>query len=209
VKFYAALGNHDVRSGNWASAIQYPLFNMGGRRYYTFVRGEGRAQFFALDSTTLSEGERDAAQLHWLRQELAASSAPWKIAYFHHPIYSSGKTHGSDLKLRAALEPVLTEGGVDVVFSGHDHFYERIAPQQGIHYFVTGAAGKLRRGNIDRRTGLTLTGNDQVRHFMCVEIQETEMKFEAVSEDGQLVDAGTIPAQSSSKLSGSQPAPEH
>lgn len=194
VKFYAALGNHDVRWGHWASAIKYPPFNMGGRRYYTFVQGGGLAQFFALDSTTLNGGKSDEAQLHWLRQELATSSSLWKIVYFHHPIYSSGRTHGSDRKLRAILEPILIAGGVSVVFSGHDHFYERIAPQQGIHYFVTGAAGKLRRGNIDRHTGLTLVGNDQVRHFMYVEVHETEMRFEAVSEDGQRIDAGTIPA---------------
>lgn len=194
VKFYAALGNHDVRSGNWASAIKYPLFNMGGRRYYTFTRGDGLAQFFALDSTTLDKRQQDPDQLRWLREELGASSAPWKIAYFHHPIYSSGKTHGSDLKLRAVLEPILMKGGVRAVFSGHDHFYERIAPQQGIQYFVTGAAGQLRRGNIDRRTGLTLKGNDQVRHFMYVEINEQEMRFQAVSEDGEVIDSGSIPA---------------
>jgi hypothetical protein len=89
---------------------------------------------------------------------------------------------------------LLIEGGVQIVFSGHDHIYERIIPQHGIQYFVSGSAGALRRGNIDTNTGLTAKGNDQVRHFMYVEIDEGEMRFQAVSEDGEGIDSGSIPA---------------
>ncbi|MBI3950426.1 MAG: metallophosphoesterase [Acidobacteria bacterium] len=192
VKFYATLGNHDAHFGNWEPATKYPGFNMGDRRYYTFTKGDGLVQFFVLDSTTLSGGRRDQDQLRWLQQELRACSVPWKMACFHHPIYSSGKTHGSDVRMRAILEPLLIEGGVRVAFSGHDHIYERVVPQHGIQYFVTGSAGQLRRGNIDSSTGLTAKGNDQVRHFIYVEIDKNELKFQAISEDGEVIDSGTV-----------------
>lgn len=80
--------------------------------------------------------------------------------FFHHPLYSSGGRHGSDRALREQLEPIFLKHGVNVVLSGHDHFYERIKPQKGITYFVSGAAAKLRRGDIER-SPLTAKGFDQ------------------------------------------------
>src|SRR5262245_38193370 len=94
VNFYAVLGNHDVDDGR-QDQCQYPLFNMGGKCYYTVKQGDGLVEFFMLDSTDF-----DDAQSAWLEQALRASVSPWKIAVLHHPIYSSGKKHGSNLKLR-------------------------------------------------------------------------------------------------------------
>ena len=95
----------------------------------------------------------DEAQLHWLEKELSSSRAEWKIAFFHHPLYSSGRAHGPSLESRAVLEPLFVKYGVSVAFSGHDHFYERIKPQKGgIVYWVSGAGGSLRKGDIRART---------------------------------------------------------
>lgn len=162
VRFYASLGNHDVRRGREAQ-VNYNLFNMGGRSYYSFTKGDGLVEFFTLDSTRM-----DDEQLRWLADALQNSKARWKLAFFHHPLYSSGKRHGSSERLRLRLEPVLVNGGVAAVFSGHDHVYERTRPQQGVQYFVSGAAGKLRRGNINRRSSLFAAGNDAVNSFMYV-----------------------------------------
>lgn len=189
VTFHAAIGNHDDPAG-----IYYSKFNMGGRRYYTFRRTERRlagltgaaARFFALDSRSL-----DRAQLDWLRDELAASGSAWKIAYLHHPLYSSGRYQASARAIRLALQPILTAGGVQVVFSGHEHFYERTHPQNGILYFVSGAAGSLRRGDI-RPSGLTARGFDDDYHFMVVEISGDELYFQAISRTGRTVDAGAV-----------------
>ena len=79
VKFYASLGNHDD-----AGQINYKAFNMGGQKYDTF-RPKLGVRFFALDSNYV-----DDKQLEWLSKELAASGSDWKIAFFHHPLYSSG-----------------------------------------------------------------------------------------------------------------------
>jgi calcineurin-like phosphoesterase family protein len=178
VMFYASLGNHD-RSDNQ----RYPFFNMDGR-YYTYARGDAR--FFVLDSNAL-----DAQQLAWLDGALAAAHEPWKIAYFHHPLYSDGGRHGSDVELRVRLEPSFVKYGVNVVYSGHDHIYERLKPQKGIQYFVSGAGGELRRGDL-KRSAMTAAGFDEDRSFMLNEIDGDELFFQVISRTGQTVDRGII-----------------
>mgnify|MGYP000911226317 CR=1 FL=1 len=204
VKFYAALGNHD--GGKAEKETNYDKFNMGGRRYYTFNRGEveGRslAQFFALDS-----GQMTPAQLDWLRQELGKTTARWRIAYFHHPLYSSGKTHGSDLKLRALLEPIFVKHGVQLVLSGHDHFYERLKPQQGVQYFVSGAAGKIRHGDIKREDPALAFGDDKAQHFMLFEVKADALSFRAISDAGAVLDSGTLTLNPAERGAGAK-APE-
>ena len=180
VKFYASLGNHDDANQRF-----YKNFNMNGERYYTF-RPKLGIRFFALDSNYM-----DRAQLAWLQEQLRSSGSEWKIFFFHQPLYSSGDRHGSDEQLRAVLEPLFVQFGVSVVFSGHDHFYERIKPQKGIYYFVSGAGGQLRRGNI-RTTDLTAKGFDQDNHFMILEIAGDEMYFQTISRTGTTVDSGVI-----------------
>jgi 3',5'-cyclic AMP phosphodiesterase CpdA len=186
VNFYAALGNHDIREGR-RDQCQYPLFNMGGHCYYSLRRGEGLAEFFMLDSTDF-----DRAQTDWLEQALRASTAKWKIAVFHHPLYSSGKRHGHDLKLRRLLEPLFQRHQVNVAFSGHDHIYERSKPQHGIHYFVTGAGGKIRRGGVNLKSPTREVSYDQDNHFMLIELDDRQLRFQSLSETGLLIDRGAI-----------------
>ena len=185
VKFYSVLGNHDVDAGR-QDQRQYPLFNMGGENYYKIERGNGMADFFMLDSTDFG-----ATQANWLESSLRESKAKWKIAVFHHPIYSSGQ-HGSAIGLRKRLEPLFTRYGVNVAFSGHDHIYERTKLQQGIQYFVSGAGGKVRRGDVDRGSGLSAASFDDDNHFMVIEIGDKQVSFEAISETGAIVDNGLV-----------------
>jgi predicted phosphodiesterase len=179
VKFQASLGNHDE-----PAQVTYRHYNMDGQRYYSFVRGNVR--FLALDSTRV-----DAKQLAWIDTTLRDAREEWKICFFHHPLYSHAARHGSSVDLRVRLEPLFVKHGVDVVFSGHDHVYERIVPQKGIAYFVSGAAGKLRKGNMRRRKD-TAAAYDQDRSFMAVEVDGSELFFEAISRTGQTVDSGVI-----------------
>jgi len=181
VKFYASLGNHD----DPARQISYEKFNMGGKHYYSFKPKNG-VRFFSLDSNYM-----DKRQLDWFENELKASMSEWKIVYFHHPIYSSGEKHGSNVELRSTLEPVMVKYGVDVVLNGHEHFYERIKPQKGIHYFIIGSSGKLREGNI-AQTELTEKGFDQDNTFMLGEISDDDMFFQVISRKGTIVDSGNI-----------------
>lgn len=188
VVFHAVLGNHDNPSQRF-----YKLFNMGGERYYVFSEGGagqragGGVRFLALDSDYL-----DKPQLDWLEAELKSSSPPWTISFFHHPLYSSGRTHGSALESRAVLEPLFVKYKVSAVFSGHDHVYERIKPQKGgIVYWVSGAGGRLRKGDLGA-TELTAKGFDADCSFMLVEISGDDLFYQAVSRIGETVDSGVV-----------------
>ena len=182
VKFYAALGNHD----DAALQRNYKPFNMNGERFYSFKPQNG-VRFFALDSNYV-----DKAQLQWLDKELAASGSGWKIMFFHHPLYSSGETHGSAEQQRALLEPLFLKHGVNVVLSGHEHFYERIKPQKGIYYFVSGGAGKVRKGDVEK-TNLTAKSFDTGYHFMLIELGKDALNFQVISDQGKVVDSGALP----------------
>jgi hypothetical protein len=181
VKFYASLGNHDNPEQR-----NYGLFSMGGQRYYTFRISPG-VRLFALDTNYL-----DAEELAWLEKELSSSGSGWKIAFFHHPLYSSGKTHGSSLDLQKTLEPLFVKYGVNVAFTGHDHIYERIKPQKGITYFVAGSAGSLRKGDYGQPKAFSAIGFDRDFVFMLVEIDGPKMYYQAISRTGQTIDSGVI-----------------
>lgn len=179
VRFFAVLGNHDRQENRF-----YPRFNMGGERFYTFVRQHVR--FVILDTNLM-----DPKQLAWAEATLRDAPEAWKIVSFHHPIYSNGGRHGSNVELRVVLEPLLVRHGVSVVFSGHEHIYERLAPQKGITYFVEGSGGQLRKGDL-KRAATTAAGFDQDRTFMLVEVAGEEMRFRTVSRTGSTVDSGVI-----------------
>ena len=180
IKFYAALGNHDDPSERF-----YKPFNMNGERYYTVKPSEG-VRFFALDSTYMDE-----KQLKWFEDQLKMSGSEWKIAFFHHPPYSSGETHGSDETLRTQLEPLFVKYGVNVVLTGHEHFYERIKPQKGIAYFIVGSSAKLREGNITP-TEFEAAGFDTGYTFMLVEIVGDDFYYQALTDAAKTVDSGSV-----------------
>ncbi|MEZ5289033.1 MAG: metallophosphoesterase [Vicinamibacterales bacterium] len=182
VMFYASLGNHDDREQRF-----YAPFNMNGQLYYSVKAPEQDVRFFALETTYL-----EPAQVRWLESALEGSSEKWKIVFFHHPLYSSGRTHGSDDQLRAVLEPLFIKHGVSVVFSGHDHIYERVRPQHGITYFVTGSGGKLRPGDVRRGQPFSAVVVDQVNVFLAAEIHDDEMTFNAIDQRGRVVDSGRV-----------------
>lgn len=189
VPFYAALGNHDPPGQE-----HYPLFNMNGHRYYAFEKEEGslkplftrKVLFVAIDTVRLNR-----EQLRWIEQTLADSKAEWKIAFYHHPLYTSGRYQLNASRMRGALEPIFIRQGLNVSLSGHEHFYERITPQNGIQYFTSGAGGALRAGDL-RRSGWTAAGFDADTHFMLMEIADDTLYFLTISRKGTIVDGGKI-----------------
>lgn len=183
VKFYASLGNHDEPAQRF-----YQHFNMDGKEYYRFTRGN--VAFYSLNSNYM-----DKKQLEWLHSELAKDTSEWKIAFMHHPPYSSGGKHGSDTQVREVVEPIFVKYGVNVVLTGHDHFYERVKPQKGIYYFVSGAGGKLRSGDVKNNSPLTDKAFDTDMSFMLIEIAGDQMYFQVLSRAGETVDVGVLPLQ--------------
>jgi len=189
VEFYATIGNHDDAKQPW-----YAPFHMQGRRYYTFLADRSLlarltdtdVRFFMVDTETI-----DRTQLAWLDRELSKSKARWNIPAFHRPIYTSGRYSFPAQVLRAALEPVFVRHDVRLALSGHEHFYERTQPQNGITYFISGGAGSLRRGDI-RKSSLSASGFDGDYHFMLFEVTRDRLYFQAISRTGQSVDAGFV-----------------
>ena len=183
VKFYATLGNHDESNQRF-----YEHFNMKGEEYYQFKKGG--VSFYSLNSNYM-----DKKQLKWLEEKLAADTSEWKVAFFHHPPYSSGGKHGSSSGLREVVEPIFLKYGVDVVFAGHEHFYERVKPQKGIYYFISGAAGKLRPGDVKKGSPLTAKAYDADMSFMLLEVAGGEMHFQCINRLGETVDSGFVSRQ--------------
>ena len=179
VPFYATLGNHDNPANRF-----YEGFNMGGERYYSFERKNVR--FYVFDSNQL-----DPKQLAWIEDTLKQPYPGWKIVYFHHPLYSDAGRHGPDVQLRVVLEPLLVRNGVNVVFSGHEHVYERLVPQKGITYFIDGSSGQLRKGDVLPSPTMA-AAFDQDQTFMLVEVAEAQLSFRTISRTGRVVDSGVI-----------------
>ena len=179
IPFYAALGNHDEPDNR-----NYSRFNMSGQRYYSFARGPVR--FFVFDTNFM-----DPPQVAWIDTALADAHEEWKIAVFHHPIYSDGDRHGSNVSLRVVLEPMLVRHGVDVVFAGHEHIYERVKEQKGIPHFIVGSSGQLRKGGVTP-SAMTATSFADDNAFLIASINGGEMAFQAISRTGTVVDSGVL-----------------
>lgn len=178
--FFPCLGNHDWDSANAAPYLDY--FSLpNNERYYEVVRGA--VHLFALDSDPNEPDgtDADSRQAHWLEAQLKASSAPWKLVYFHHPPYSSGP-HASTIGMRWPF----AEWGASIVFSGHDHTYERFEVD-GFPYIVNGVGGATLydlgeplAGSVARYQGVhglvlvTATSSEFVSHFLDGEGRELD-----------------------------------
>jgi predicted phosphodiesterase len=188
VKFYAVLGNHDiVKSNNGLDQINYQPFNMSDR-YYSFTKGdvnEGTVEFFAIDTNGNAPWD---AQLAWLDQQLAQSTAPWKIVYGHHPLYSSGR-HGSSPELKAKLAPIFAKHKVPLYLCGHDHGYERSIPLDDTIYIVNGGGGAplYKFG----RSPHTAFVSSQFS-FMTFDVYQDKIITKAIATDGKVFDRAII-----------------
>jgi 3',5'-cyclic AMP phosphodiesterase CpdA len=186
VRFELAIGNHEIaekRSPDAAREIAAQLRRLGKPGTY-YVASHGPVDVFVLDSSTpAATGERATEQIAWLRDALAASTARWKVALLHHPPYSSGR-HGSNLRVREVLEPLLAGGGVDAVFAGHDHHYERTHPQRGITHFVSCGGCKLTPVGASDFTAYA----SSILQFLLVSVKGDEMEVRCIRSDGAVAD---------------------
>lgn len=189
VPVYPVLGNHDVLTDNgepFLNAFQLPAESSGTERYYSFDFGP--LHVAALDSELYYEDESIPVeeQKEWLRQDLASTDRPWKVVVIHRPPYSSSPYHGGDRRILEDLVSIFKEEGVDVVFGGHEHVYERLKPINGVTYFVTGGGGGDLRGA--GRSELTAVSLLQ-HHALRVEANPDRILVEAVGIDGEVLDS--------------------
>jgi len=188
--FYPVLGNHDYLTQNGQPFLD--IFKLpGNERYYFF--SVGKNLFIALDSNALLD-EAPNKMLSWLEQTLSrnVTSYQWVFVYFHHPAYSTG-SHGSDKRVQDKIVPILEKYSVDMVFSGHDHNYQRTCEIKqgkcengGIVYLVTGGGGKSLYpvGRPDWFTKF----QKSVYHFLSVKIENCRLTLETIDLNGAVFD---------------------
>ncbi len=183
VTFRAVLGNHDIISDNGLAQLAYEQFRMNGR-FYQFSYGD--IDFFGLD-TNVNANWRE--QFPWLKESLAKSKASCKIAFGHHPFYSSG-AHGGNADFVKFLAPLFNQYGVQIYFCGHDHNYERFTPIGGTTYIVNGGGGAgLRPVGRSEQTVASAS-----RHGFClVEVYNDQILLEAIGTDAEVFDRAVIP----------------
>ncbi len=189
--FWAVLGNHDYQSSNgkpFEKFFETPANNQdSSERFYSFEYGN--ALFVALDSEKLSGNQ---SQQKFLKTALAASQHTWRFVFFHEPLYSSGSKHGSNLRLREQISPILEFHDVDIVFTGHDHHYERTKSRKdymqdghGTIYIVSGGGGvELREVGYSYFTEYSAS----VNHFIGIQIDNNQLHLEAIDRNGNVFD---------------------
>lgn len=187
VPVFPTSGNHEYQNARGAPYREvFALPENGGaegvERWYSFDWGD--VHFVALDTEQLGDAQRA-----WLTRDLASSPLPWKIVYLHRPPYSSGY-HGSSRAVRDAFSRIFMKHGVQVVFAGHDHDYERTKVIDGVTYIVTGGGG-----HSTRRVGHSAftAFSEDVLHFVYAEVQGDAMLLHAIDATGREFDSVRIP----------------
>ncbi len=201
VPFYSVLGNHEQNASNYYEYVSVPA----PEYYYEFRYGD--AHFFMID-TNRNVGP-DSEQYRWLEEKLASSDAKWKFASHHHPPYSSdeddygnlwkqNKSARGDLRARQ-LSPLYEKYGVDIVWTGHIHSYERTWPvkeeaavaKDGPIYMVVGGGG----GNLESPGPYRPFFQNQVRrthHYVMVHINGPTLELRSYDLDDRLFDTVRI-----------------
>jgi predicted phosphodiesterase len=192
VPLFPVLGNHDVRKGNGAAFLENfhpPLGSPGStKRYYSF--DWGNTHFVALDSE-LYHGDRGSnpeEQRDFLERDLATTRKRWTVAFLHRSPYGSSR-HGGDEKVREDLEPLFVKHGVDLIFSGHDHVYERTVPITGVTYVVSGGGGRrlYPAGN-----GELTASSVSAHHAVLVRVSGSRLLLETLEVGGKVVDRSEL-----------------
>jgi hypothetical protein len=203
--FFSAEGNHDSRPSNDNGAAYLDMFSLPdngaspqypdhAERYYSFDYGP--VHFIALDTEfTFQNLSRRPEQIAWLEADLAATTQPWKIAYFHRSPYSAGGEHGSDLAVRATFGPLFERHGVQLVISSHEHDYERTHPIREsssgspVTYVVTGGGG----GPLYPAGSAPWTAYSASRHhYVRASADECTLRLDAIGLDGAAFDSATL-----------------
>jgi hypothetical protein len=169
-------GNHEYvtnDAGPYRAVFDLP----NNERWYSFDWGP--VHFVALDTEQIG-----ATQAKWLEEDLEANDKPWVVAYMHKPPYSSG-SHGSELPARDTFSPIFRKHKVPLVITGHDHHYERVRPQDGVHYFVSGGGGAGTYPVVESEFSAFA---QEVIHFLYITADKEELMVHAIDASGQEFD---------------------
>jgi hypothetical protein len=193
-----ALGNHDVDGGAYSGAAFLNSFHLptngpAGQIERNYSFDYGNAHFACFDSNPFTNVALNASVCNaiqtWLSNDLAGATQPWKIVYFHHPPYTSdgGSAHADNAGVKTNILPVVEAAGVQFVFDGHNHFYERQNAINGVYHIITGAGGQSLYAPSNRKpysAGLQTTSNS----FSIVAINGSRLSLRQIAADGGQID---------------------
>jgi hypothetical protein len=197
-----AAGNHDYRTDDAAPYFDYFGDAAGekGKGYYSYDLGSWHIVVLNSNCKYVGGCEEDSAQGRWLADDLAKNPARCTLAYWHHPLFNAGE-HGNEEAVRPLWE-ALYEAGAEVVLAGHDHNYQRYAPQdsngesdpeRGIRQFVVGTGGK-NHYEIEKRLPNLEVSNDETDGVLKLTLRVDGYSWEFIpveGEDFRDSDAGT------------------
>ena len=197
-----AIGNHEKNHANY-----YRYFSLPKPEYYYSFK-YGNAEFFVLDTNTHRDLSAKGEQYRWLDRELAKSEAKWKVCMHHHPVYSSddddygdswkGSTTSGDVRTRP-LATLYEKYGVDLVFNGHVHLYERSWPIRDgkvdqkagvIHITSGGGGGKLE--NFAPTPAFFKKEGRVDYHYCYVTVHQGTLDFKVFDQESRLFDYFTL-----------------
>jgi len=204
--YFTTIGNHDLYAGDgpYLEAFYLPTNTVSGtEHYYSFDHGD--AHFCSLFMPMRVQNglfpsyafDDDTPQYRWLTNDLAVSSKPWKLLFFHVPLNTSGPhridfagTNYDRLELQRLLLPICRQYGVQLVLTGHDHDFERFAPMDGTHTIVTGGGGYALYPVAERDSASAQHWS--AYHCVKVRIEGDSLMLQAFDRAGAVFDWMTI-----------------
>ena len=189
---FPALGNHDIESENGRWFLEYfhlPENGPAGHKERNYSFDYGNAHVAVVDSNPFDR-QVDAVMnsiASWLEDDLNRTDKPWKLVTLHHALHASPGSRGIEPRLRDLLAPIFESTGVQIVFQGHNHWYERSNPVNGVHYITTGAGGlSLHEAGQPNRYSAKL--EDDLYSFVLVDVDGDQLSLQAIGEDGKAFD---------------------
>jgi hypothetical protein len=204
VSFWPCLGNHDLGDDGQAAAYR-EVFELPDNGPAGLPIGHNYWFDYASCRVAVIDSNLDQATLlgqvaPWLAEVMAAPEARWRFVSFHHPPYTGGK-YQPDLTIQRALVPAMEEVGVDLVFNGHDHMYQRthplrggqiVPPGEGIIYVISAAGGARIYEAADPRPDYIAVLDNQSFSFTQVTIAGDELTLRQIALDGHPIDEFTL-----------------
>lgn len=192
VSTFPALGNHDKDTADGQYTVDYfhlPTNGPAGQIEKNFSFQFGNVHFVVIDSDPFqnNDGATMAAITSWLSNDLANATQPWKIALYHHPAFTSQGSHNDNVRVKEQIIPILKANGVQYIFQGHNHFYERINAINGIHYNTCGACGAFLYSVVNRKEYSARIVADK-HSYTVVDIKGGRLKLEQFDESDVLID---------------------
>lgn len=186
VPFYPTLGNHEDDGAPNVQTLYFDIFHLPGvERWYSFDYGNARFISLKADGYPVDTYFPDQEQLDWLESQLASNTQPWTFVFFHMGVFTSRSEDFLETGMRSRLVPLFERYGVDAVFTGHNHGYERIEVND-ITYITSAGGGAPLYDFADPEPGSQVAAH--AFHFVLLDVAGDRVDGQAVDSHGEILD---------------------